>query len=120
MRDLGRSSACCRLRQPCRTEDIDDIADRSGRRPVSPPCARRMMVSSAVEEDVMAGRLVDVGFLLFTGEGLRPNQVEPESSVVDLGMLGEETGLDSMGVIDQEDGWPALVREGCIGGFEDL
>jgi AcrR family transcriptional regulator len=26
----------------------------------------------------------------------------------------------SMGVIDQEDGWPALIREGCIGGFEEL
>ena len=59
-----------------------------------------MMVWSAVEEDVVAGRLVDVGFLLFTGEGLRPNHVEPELSVVDLGMLGEEAGFDSIGVID--------------------
>lgn len=49
----------------------------------------------------MAGRLVDVGLLLFTGEGLRPNQVEPESSVVDSGMLGEEIGFDSIRVIDR-------------------
>ncbi len=42
-----------------------------------------------------------MGRLLFTGEGLRPNQVEPESSVVDSGMLGEETGFDSIRVIDR-------------------
>ena len=26
----------------------------------------------------------------------------------------------SMGVLDQQEGWPALVREGCIEGFEEL
>jgi hypothetical protein len=25
----------------------------------------------------------------------------------------------SMGVIEREEGWPAWVREGCIGGVED-
>jgi alkanesulfonate monooxygenase SsuD/methylene tetrahydromethanopterin reductase-like flavin-dependent oxidoreductase (luciferase family) len=59
-----------------------------------------MMVPSAVEEEAVAGRRVDVGLLVFTGEGLRPTHVESEFSVVDVGILGEQVGFDSIGVID--------------------
>ncbi|MGB5380584.1 MAG: hypothetical protein WBO25_06240, partial [Acidimicrobiia bacterium] len=59
-----------------------------------------MMGWSAVEEDAVAGRLVDVGLLVFTGEGLRPSHLEPDLSVVDVGILGEHVGFDSIGVID--------------------
>ncbi|MGB5731623.1 MAG: LLM class flavin-dependent oxidoreductase [Acidimicrobiia bacterium] len=59
-----------------------------------------MMGWSAVEEDAVAGRLVDVGLLVFTGEGLRPTHLEPDLSVVDVGILGEHVGFDSIGVID--------------------
>lgn len=59
-----------------------------------------MIVRSDVEEDAVAGRLVDVGLLVFTGEGLRSTHIEPDLSVVDAGILGERAGFDSIGVID--------------------
>lgn len=59
-----------------------------------------MIRSSGVEEGVMADRPIDVGLLLFTGEGLHPVHVEPGASIVDLGILGEQAGFDSVGVID--------------------
>lgn len=59
-----------------------------------------MMAWSAVEEDAVTGRLVDVGLLVFTGEGLRPTHLEPDLSVVDAGKLAEQVGFDSVGVID--------------------
>ena len=37
---------------------------------------------------------------MFTGEGLRPTHLEPELSVVEVGVLGERVGFDSIGVID--------------------
>jgi len=56
--------------------------------------------SSCLKERVMADRPIDVGLLLFTGEGLQPAHVEPGPSIVDLGILGEQVGFDSVGVID--------------------
>ena len=48
----------------------------------------------------MAGRRVDVGLMLFTGEGLRPGHVDSGVSLVELGVLAEQVGFDSIGVID--------------------
>ena len=48
----------------------------------------------------MVGRRVDVGLMLFTGEGLRPGHVDPGSALIELGVLAEQLGFDSVGVID--------------------
>lgn len=48
----------------------------------------------------MVGRRVDVGLMLFTGEGLRPGHVDPGVSLVELGILAEQVGFGSVGVID--------------------
>lgn len=47
----------------------------------------------------MAGRRVDVGLLLFTGEGLRPGHVDLGVSPVELGTPAEQVDCD-IGVID--------------------
>ena len=58
------------------------------------------MVATVDGEALMVGRHVDVGMMLFTGEGLRPGHVDPGMSLVELGAMAEQVGFDSVGVID--------------------
>ena len=48
----------------------------------------------------MSDRVIDVGFLMFAGEGLAPGQVDPGASLMDFGRRAEEIGFDSLGVLD--------------------
>ena len=54
-----------------------------------------------MKEGAEGGRRIDVGLLVFTGEGLRSTHVEPDLSVLEVGRLGERVGFDSIGVIDR-------------------
>lgn len=48
----------------------------------------------------MPDRRVDVGLVLFAGEGLSPKHVDPGLSVIELGQRGEAVGFDSISVHD--------------------
>ena len=45
-------------------------------------------------------RTIDVGFLLFTGEGLREGHVQADTDFRDLAERAENVGFDSLGVMD--------------------
>lgn len=48
----------------------------------------------------MPGRPIEVGFLVFSGEGLNEGHVVPGERLVDIVVQAEQVGFDSIGVID--------------------
>jgi AcrR family transcriptional regulator len=78
------------------------------------------MQAYASTDDPEIRELVQLGFGRLVTEVQAATDATPRQIA---GFFGRGMLLNvamSMGVIDQEDGWPALVREGCIGGFEEL
>jgi alkanesulfonate monooxygenase SsuD/methylene tetrahydromethanopterin reductase-like flavin-dependent oxidoreductase (luciferase family) len=66
-------------------------------------------------EERTVGRPIDVGFLVFSGEGLNERHVLPGERLTDLAVDAERVGFDSVGVIDhlrwEIDGRPHGFRE---------
>jgi AcrR family transcriptional regulator len=77
------------------------------------------MQAYASTDDPDIREVVQVGFGRLVTEVHDATNATPQQIAMFFGRGMLFNVATSMGVIDQEDGWPALVREGCIGGFEE-
>ena len=78
------------------------------------------MQSYASTDDPDIREAVQLGFGRLVTRVQEATQATPQQIAVFFGRGMLMNVAMSMGVIDQEEGWPALVREGCLGGFEEL
>jgi AcrR family transcriptional regulator len=77
------------------------------------------MQAYATTHDEDVRRVVESGFGDLVTEVARHTRATPQQLAAFLGRGMLLNVATSMGVIEREDGWPAWVREGCIGGVED-
>jgi len=77
------------------------------------------MQAYATTHDEDVRRVVEVGFGDLVTEVARHTRATPQQLAAFLGRGMLLNVATSMGVIDHETGWPAWVREGCIGTLED-
>jgi hypothetical protein len=74
----------------------------------------------ASTDDPEIQAVVEAGFGQIVNEIVRHTDASPQQLAAFLGRGMLMNVTSSMGVLDAETGWPALIREGCIGGFDDL
>lgn len=77
------------------------------------------MQAYATTHDEDVRRIVEAGFGDLVTEVMRHTRATPQQLAAFLGRGMLLNVATSMGVIEQESGWPAWVREGCSGGLED-
>ena len=74
----------------------------------------------ATTDDAEIRTVVEDGFGRLVVEIVRHTDASPAQLAVFLGRGMLLNVASSMGVLEATDGWAAMVRDGCIGGFEDL
>lgn len=77
------------------------------------------MQAYASTDDPEIRQVVQDGFGRLVMEIVRHTSATPAQLAAFLGRGMLLNVAVSMGVSDQESGWPAMVREGCIGGLEE-
>jgi len=74
----------------------------------------------ASTDDPEIQAVVEACFGQLVTEIVRHTDASPQQLAVFLGRGMLMNVASSMGVLQAETGWAAMIREGCIGGFEDL
>ena len=74
----------------------------------------------AATDDPEIQAVVEEGFGNLVTEIIRHTDASPDQLAAFLGRGMLLNVATSMGVLEATDGWAGYVREGCIGGFEDL
>ena len=74
----------------------------------------------ASTDDPEIQAVVEAGFGRLVMEIVRHTDATPDQLAAFLGRGMLLNVASSMGVLEATDGWAAMVRDGCIGGFEDL
>lgn len=77
------------------------------------------MQAYATTHDEDVRRIVEAGFGDLVTEVARHTRATPQQLAAFLGRGMLLNVATSMGVMGRQDGWPAWVREGCIGALED-
>jgi AcrR family transcriptional regulator len=101
--------------------DADDAFRRMGEAYITLIADRRyldlQMQAYAACDDPEIRAVVVRGFGELIEEIIRQTEATPDQLASFLGKRMLLNVVTSMGVTDQDEGWPRLLKEGCVGGF---